>query len=157
MTTEYIYKNTIKVFNEHFPELSDQLPKIDGGIIDSFILQSPNKNISVTISLSDRVHISWKSFEQYLEGTQGSFANEIVDAVRDIIDERSVFVLYLTDLEAAKKEGVDVPEGIPTRPIPTVVSTSEIPSSNVEHYFSNKIKTISWHGTYDNEYYAAYS
>lgn len=156
MTTEYIYKNTIEVLGKEFPELSGCLADIDGAVTDVIEFKAPVGNMLMKLFLSDRVNVRWELDGMKLGEAEGFFADEIVDVIRGVISEQKLFAIYQTDLELASKHKIEIPEGIPTRPIPQLISKEAIPESNSEYFYANKITLASWLGTMSKEFYAPY-
>lgn len=156
MTIEYIYKNTLETLEKELPELSEQLPSVEAIMQDLLEFHSPAGNMRMTLHFSDRVNIRWEIDGQKLGGAEGFFASEIIDLIKDVMSEEKLFAIYQTDLELAKKNGVEIPKGVPTRAITQLIEKNKTPNGNNEYYYSNKIRLVSWVGTLNKEFYAPY-
>ncbi|NTS78810.1 hypothetical protein HR060_18370 [Catenovulum sp. SM1970] len=112
---------------------------------------SPNDKSKLVFSYYDRLNIKFGK-----ENLEFFHVPDSIDTLEKIKSEKLVYIEYILDRELAMQHSFEVPDGLPELQGCALIDSSEIPQSNDEYYFANKIRITSWLGTYNSEKIAKY-
>lgn len=144
-------RDTLDTLANTFPEWKEQLSKSTPNREWEYVVTSPNKMTKLVFSISDRLNVKFEKIN-----LEFFHASEAISVLKEITSETLVYVEYVLDRNLAESLEQDVPIGIPEHQGSTLLVQSKIPTKNSEWAFANRIRTISWSGSFNKNFEAIY-